>query len=257
MQPDLEPVRYYLGTALERQEAWPAALEAFGQIAPNSPLYDDAVAHISYIYVQTGRTDAAIALLEERLRQPEPRPQIYYYLAVLHLGSSDERKALGVLDQGLDSYPDDADLLYEKALTLERLGEKASAREIMRRVIAADPDHAEALNFLAYGLADENRELDEALAMAERAVALKPAGHILDTLGWVYYRLGRFAEARKAIEEARRLLPEDEVILEHLGDVLTALGKLAAARAAYQESLDLKPDNQAVRDKLQRLELPK
>ena len=88
-------------------------------------------------------------------------------------------------------------------------------------------------------------------------MALKPAGHILDTLGWVYYRLGRFEEARKAIEEARRLLPEDEVILEHLGDVLTALGKLAAARAAYQESLDLKPDNQAVRDKLQRLELPK
>ena len=89
--------------------------------------------------------------------------------------------------------------------------------------------------------------------LAERAVALKPAGHVLDTLGWVYYRLGRYEEARRAIEEASRLLPEDEVIFEHLGDVLAALGKTAAAKAAYQRVLDLKPDNQVVRDKLQRL----
>jgi tetratricopeptide (TPR) repeat protein len=118
-------------------------------------------------------------------------------------------------------------------------------------VIAADPDYAEALNFLAYALADENRDLEEALLFAERAVALKPAGHVLDTLGWVYYRLGRYEEALKAIEEASRLLPEDEVVFEHLGDVLSALGKVARARAAYQKSLDLKPDNQSVRDKLQ------
>jgi tetratricopeptide (TPR) repeat protein len=249
-------VRYYLGTALERQEEWQSALEAFGQIPGESPLYDDAVAHMSYLYVQTQRTDQAIALLEKRLEQPDPRPQIYYYLAVLHLGAGDETRALTVLDQGLASYPADADLLYEKGLTLERIGDKVPAREVMRQVIAAEPDHAEALNFLAYGLAEENRDLDEALEMAQRAVALKPAGHILDTLGWVYYRLGRFAEARKAIEEASRLLPDDEVIHEHLGDVLQALGKTAAAAAAYEKSLELKPDNEAVRTKLQQLRRP-
>ena len=225
-------------------------------IGSDSPLYDDAVAHMSYIYVQTGRTADAVALLEERLQDPEPRPQIYYYLAVLHLGAGDDTKALNILDKGLASYPDDADLLYEKGLTLERLGEKDAAREVMEEVILAEPDHAEALNFLAYSLAEENRDLEDALEMAERAVALKPAGHILDTLGWVYYRLGRLEEARKAIEEAARLLAEDETVHEHLGDVLRALNKIAAARAAYQKALKINPQNQAVRDKLQLLGHP-
>ena len=92
--------------------------------------------------------------------------------------------------------------------------------------------------------------------MAQRAVALKPAGHILDTLGWVYYNLGRFEEARKAIEEALRLLNDDPVIYEHLGDILLALGKPAAARTAYQKSLELEPDNPSVKDKLQLMGKP-
>lgn len=256
LQPELEPVRYYLGTALERKEQWAEALDAFAGIDADSPLYDDAVAHMSYIYVQTERATDAMALLENRLKQPEPRPQIFYYLAVLHLGAGDQAKALEVLNQGLEVYPEDADLLYEKGVTLERLGEKGPARDTMELVIAADPDHAEALNFLAYGMAEENRDLDQALAMAERAVSLKPAGHILDTLGWIYFRLGRLDEARKAIEEAKRLLPEDEVVQEHYGDVLQALGRTAAAREAYQKALELKSDNPALREKLQKLGHP-
>lgn len=253
MRPDLEPVRYYLGTALERKEDWSAALDAFRMIAQDSPLYDDAVAHMGYIFVQTRRPAEAVSLLEARLQQPEPRAQVYYYLAILYLGSGDEQKALAVLDQGLESFPEDTDLLYEKALTYERLRQHQAARETMRKVIAGNPDHAEALNFIAYALAEENRDLAEALSMAERALAIKPAGHIFDTLGWIYYRLGRFEEARKATEEAVRLLGKDDVVLEHLGDIHAALGKPQAARNAYKKALEASPGNKSVDEKLRRL----
>jgi len=256
LQPDLEAVRYYLGTALERKESWNEAVEAFTGIPADSPLYDDALAHISYIYVQTAREDEARELLARRIAQGAPRSQIYYYLAVLKTAEGNLEGALSTLDQGLTAHPDDADLLYEKGVTLERLKRSEEAQDMIRRVIAVDPDHAEALNFLAYALAEARRDLPEALAMAERAVALKPAGHILDTLGWVYYNLGRFEDARKAVEEASRLLADDPVIYEHLGDILSALGKPAAARAAYQKSLEFDAENLAVKEKLQHLGKP-
>jgi tetratricopeptide (TPR) repeat protein len=120
-------------------------------------------------------------------------------------------------------------------------------------VLAIDDQHAEALNFLAYALAVENRDLDEALLYAERAVELKPAPHILDTLGWVYYRLGRLLEALRVIEEASLELSDDAVIYEHLGDIHLALHNVKRARAAFEAALKLQPDNFAVREKLESL----
>jgi tetratricopeptide (TPR) repeat protein len=120
-------------------------------------------------------------------------------------------------------------------------------------LLAVDDEHAEALNFLAYALAVDNRDLDEALIYAERAIKLKPAPHILDTLGWVYYRLGRLVEALQVTEEASRKLAEDAVILEHLGDIHLALNNLDEARAAFEKALSLQPDNTDLRSKLETL----
>jgi len=102
-------------------------------------------------------------------------------------------------------------------------------------------------------LAVDNRDLDEALDYAERAMRLKPAPHILDTVGWVYYRLGRFLEALKITEEASRQLTEDAVIFEHLGDIHLALKNIEKARAAFEKALLLQPDNVDLRDKLEKL----
>ena len=82
---------------------------------------------------------------------------------------------------------------------------------------------------------------------------MKSAPHILDTLGWVYYRLGRLNEALKAITEASRQLPEDAVVHEHLGDIYLAMKNLQKARAAYTKALELQPDNAELRDKLKKL----
>jgi tetratricopeptide (TPR) repeat protein len=125
--------------------------------------------------------------------------------------------------------------------------------QTMEQVLALDGDNAEALNFVAYGLAMDNHDLEKALAYAERAISLKRAPHILDTLGWVYYRLGRLSDALKVISEASSQLPKDPVVMEHLGDVHLAMKNLQKARAAYGKALELQPDNAELRDKLKRL----
>jgi tetratricopeptide (TPR) repeat protein len=123
----------------------------------------------------------------------------------------------------------------------------------MQALLEREPDHAEALNFVAYAWAEQGERLDEALQMARRARQLKNEGHVIDTLGWVYYKLGRLEEARRELETAARLLADDPVINEHLGDVYRSLGLSARARALYQRVLELAPEAAGVREKLDTL----
>jgi tetratricopeptide (TPR) repeat protein len=182
-----------------------------------------------------------------------PRPQVFNYLASLYMAQGQGDLALSTVGNGLELYPENTDLLYQKALILERVGRHQEAAQEMKALLSFDDQHAEALNFLAYDLAVKNRDLDEALHYAERAIALKPEPHIMDTLGWVYYRMGRLIEALKIIEEASRELSEDAVIFEHLGEIHLSLRNLKQARTAFERSLQLAPDNDKLREKLETL----
>ena len=253
LKPDLDPARYYLGTAYEGLSEWALALEAFLGIDRNSALYDDAVSHIGYIYLETGRINEAIKLLEARMAEGQPRPQVFNYLASLYMANADFANALATVERGLELYQNNIELLYQRTLILERIGQHEEAMLAAQALLAVDEEHAEGLNFLAYALAVDNRDLDKALAYAERALHLKSAPHILDTLGWVYYRLGRLNEALEVIEEASRQLPDDAVIFEHLGEIHLALNNMEQARAAFEKSLQLQPDNDALRAKLETL----
>jgi tetratricopeptide (TPR) repeat protein len=134
----------------------------------------------------------------------------------------------------------------------ERTGKRDKAVAELRRVVGLAPDFHPALNYLGYTLAEAGQSLDEALKLTRRAVALDPDnGAYVDSLGWVYYQLGRYEAAREYLERAARLEPEDATLQEHLGDVYVALGQKERAREAYQRSLELDDDNaEQVRRKL-------
>jgi Flp pilus assembly protein TadD len=157
------------------------------------------------------------------------------------------------LNKGTAAYPDDAELAYQKGLVLERMGRSSQASAAMQQALSLEPDHAEALNFLAYSYAERGENLEVALMMAQRALELQNEGHIMDTLGWVYFKLGYFERARHALEKAVEMLPADPVVLEHLGDVLRALHLDRQARTAYEQVLEMAPENELVRQKIDRL----
>jgi Flp pilus assembly protein TadD len=113
-----------------------------------------------------------------------------------------------------------------------------------------------ALNYLGYMWAEKGEHLDDALRMIRRAVELEPdnAAYI-DSLGWVYFRLGDFGQAIEQLERAARMLPADGTVQEHLGDALRAVGKMGEARAAYQRALALgDSDVSQVQRKLEEVE---
>lgn len=252
--PGLDPARYYLGLALEHQQQWQKAFDAFDAIPETSALYADAVAHMGFLLMQMERLEEAVALLERQIEEGRDRPQIYYYLASIHLAENRLNDALTVLKEATAQYPEQTDLLYQQGITLEKIGRHDQAIEVMQRVIELDDNHAEAMNFIAYAYAENDTRLDTALDLARRALARKPAAHIHDTLGWVLFRLERFEEAREAIAAASRQLPDDEVVLAHLAEVTLNLGEFDKVREICQRLLELDPDNTFAHDMLERLD---
>jgi tetratricopeptide (TPR) repeat protein len=126
-------------------------------------------------------------------------------------------------------------------------GQEESSLETMKKLIQINPSHADALNFVGYTYAERGENLDEAEALVKRALELTPnKGYILDSLGWVYYKQGRYDEAIEQLNRAAALEPDDPAIMEHLGDVYVDKGEPSKALDYYQRGLLLinrAPDN--------------
>lgn len=188
---------------------------------------------------EAGRFDEARELLtEERRRHPGQSSQ----LTSLEVELLDERGQSGeadaLLERILAGAPGDAELRYLRAMRAYQAGDVATLEADLREVLRRDPDNALALNALGYTYADENRRLDEALELIERAHELEPDNPaILDSLGWVHYRLGDPDTALPYLERAYAGMPDQEVAA-HLIEVLWALGRHDEARARLAEALE-------------------
>lgn len=136
---------------------------------------------------------------------------------------------------------------------LDESGDKKEAFKVMEHILTLHPDNHQALNYVGYTLADENRELERALALLVKADELSPdQAYIVDSLAWALYRLDKNEEALIQIRRAVKLDENaDASIWEHYGDIASKAGLKDEARNAYQKALDLKPDNaDALRQRL-------
>jgi Tfp pilus assembly protein PilF len=121
----------------------------------------------------------------------------------------------------------------------------------MEKVVELQPDHIDALNYLGYTWAENNTHLEKALAYIKKAIALKPDnGYILDSLGWVYFRMGELEKAKTELERALALEPKDPYIHEHMGDIYLATGQKQKAKEAYRQAMEMFKD-QKKKEKMQ------
>lgn len=163
------------------------------------------------------------------------------------------QQAAQVLQDGLRSKPDNTELLYDYAMLAESQQNIAEMETALRRVIVLAPNSQHAYNALGYSLADRNIRLEEALELIEKAVQLAPDDpFILDSLGWVKFRLSRFGEAEQALRRAYELRPDAEIAV-HLGEVLWAQGQKDNARKFWRDARSKDPENQTLKSTLQRL----
>ncbi|HTO92038.1 MAG TPA: tetratricopeptide repeat protein [Candidatus Sulfotelmatobacter sp.] len=161
-------------------------------------------------------------------------------------------EAAEVWEKLRQEHPDQPGILLDLAFCKEQMGDVDGSVAVARQALSMAPSQPDVLNFLGYLLADHNRDLAEASELIQKAVAQEPDnGAFIDSLGWVYYRLGRLKEAREQLERAVRLTGGDPVVREHLGDVYRDLKLPELAREQYRKSLASDSTNQRVRSKLE------
>ena len=153
----------------------------------------------------------------------------------------------------LEERADDADFRFQLGALLERQGKLEEAEAEFRRVIAAEPDHDLALNYLGYMLADGTDRLEESEELIQRALAEDPYnGSYLDSLGWVQFRQGDLNLAEPNLLRARQCMPENSVVLDHLGDLYRAKGNTEEAVRFWRMALQHDGDQELERDVIAR-----
>jgi tetratricopeptide (TPR) repeat protein len=162
------------------------------------------------------------------------------------------QEAYALYAEALESNPQDEDLLYAQALVAEQLDRVDVAEQYMRQILEQDPDNVRTLNALGYTLADRTERYAEARQLIEKAYAQKPDDPaIIDSMGWVQYRLGNLEEARRYLQQAYDMTGDGE-IGAHLGEVMWMQGDQAGARRVWQESLKSAPDNPVIKEVINR-----
>ncbi len=183
----------------------------------------------------------------------EARRDAYILEADLSQREGNDAGELDAFARGLAAFPDDPDILYARALGWERRDDIARAEADFRKILVADPDSTAALNALGYPLADRTTRYQEALELIDRARTAEPDNAaIIDSYGWVLYRLGRKDEA---LTELRRAfaLQKDPEIGAHVGEVLWDLGRKDEARKYFEEARKLDPENRALQRVLKKI----
>ena len=191
---------------------------------------------------RAGRAGEAIdllrAVLSEREKAGERSAELWAALADALVQAGRAEEAVAELSRAAEARPRDAALRYALANACERAGRPEEAVAQMRLLLAQEPDHAEALNFVGYTLAEQGVRLEEAEALVRRALALSPrSGHMIDSLGYIRFRRGDVAGAVELLEQADRLIGPDASVLEHLGDAYRAAARPADAAATYRRAL--------------------
>ncbi len=244
--PNADPKLYfYLALlAYDGQKDAAKAMEYLDKIPAASELSGRAAAFRAHMLFVLGQKDEAYRLTQEGKRDyPEIKDfwEIESWIAE-DRGQFDEARS--VIAQALSLWPDEPGLLYRLGVLQHKMGDDDAAITTMERIIVQDPEHAEALNFVGYLLADLGRDLDRALVLVQQALAQKPdSGHIIDSLAWVHFRMGKLDAAWENIRQAVELSPDDPTMWEHYGDIAAALGKRTEARKGWRRSLELKPDD--------------
>jgi len=197
---------------------------------------------LSRLLIALDRPEEGVPLLEwihSRYQAMEPE---FISLAAGYSMMGDLERAHAILDTAAARFGETAPILRARGATHYEAGDFDRAIDAYEKLLEIDEDSVTALNFIAYTLADENRDLERALEYARRAVELEEDNPLLrDTLGWTYFRLGSMKEARRELDLSVELGGDNPVILEHLGDVLLALGLVDEAVAVWMKALEPSP----------------
>jgi tetratricopeptide (TPR) repeat protein len=247
--------RFFLGQSEELAKNNDAAIKWYEQLNGGKYYFEAKTRYVAILASQNKLKEALEKIKSIQANGPEDEEIIVKIEGDLYTKQKRYQEAYQVYDRALENDTDNLDLLYLRALAAEKIDRIEWCERDLRRVLALDPDNIEVLNALGYTLADRTQRFEEALALVQKALDLKPdAPHILDSMGWVLFRLQRFEEAVNYLKESYKLHAEPE-IAAHLIETLWTMGKREESQQFLKEVQKQFPENEVLNNLIKRLGL--
>ena len=243
---------YFLGVIAERRKDTERALRYYSRVTGGD--YNQAAQQrVARIMTERSGTEAGLAHLDELARtQPQLAPEMYSAKAGLLEYRGDTKRAGQVYDEGLARYPDSLELRLNRTFYFERTGKEDAAIRDLRALLVERPGDSQVQNALGYTLADHDRNLPESRQLITAALAQSPDNAAtLDSMGWLLFREGKYAEALEYLKRASKAGADPEIDL-HIGEVQWAMGEQAAARQTWAKALEQAPENDQLRKRIER-----
>ncbi|SOC16207.1 tetratricopeptide repeat protein [Rhodobacter maris] len=246
LRPDHGDAALLTGVILENVQQYDLAIAAYELVSPDNPAFTAAQLGRAEAMVAADRSDAAIDVLEKLSRSAPDEPGVWSALGDNLRRIERYAEAAKAYDRAIalagTPKPSDWTLWYARAISQERSGQWPEAEKGLRKALELNPGQPAVLNYLGYSYVEKRENLKEALQMIQQAVAGRPDdGYITDSLGWAYYRLGRYPEAVAQMERAVELKPTDALLNDHLGDVYWAAGRKREAEFQWHRALNFGP----------------
>ena len=247
---------YYMGRILEDENDFDGAISHYVEVHSGRDFLS-ANSRIGAILLSTDRGEQNHDYLNElRRKHPQQKEQLYGLEVEMLTRSGDLDGAMNVLNSALREMPESTTLRYTRSMLGEQSNNLALMESDLREIIQREPDNVTALNALGYTLANRTDRYSEAFTLISRALELAPEEPaILDSMGWILYRQGMYAEAVEYLSRAYAKFPDPEVAA-HLGEVLWVSGDTATAMTVWQEAILKAPKHELLVKTMQRLGVP-
>jgi tetratricopeptide (TPR) repeat protein len=247
LKPEFPAAQSLLGGIYENQRRWKAANKIYASISLASAYGWNARIRMASNLDRIDKTDEAVSILRKLAKDYPTRLDALTSLGSILRARKRFDEAVGVYNEAISRLKEpralDWHLYYSRGVSFERRNIWDKAEADFLKALELQPEQPTVLNYLGYSWVEKNMHLEKAQKMIERAVELRPRdGYIVDSLGWVLYRLGDYEAAVVKLERAVALRPEDPIINEHLGDALWQAGRRLEAGFQWRHSLALKPD---------------
>lgn len=243
-RPNELKIRDYLAYLYEEVRNYDRAITEYQEILKIDAEFVDARVHLGYLFHRLKRTDEAVTHLKEATRIDPKRSEAYLFMGLALYQSDRFDEAAQALQAGISQNPKSADLYFNLGAVYDKLNRFDDLVKQMEAAIRIDPKHSNALNYLGYIYVDRGLHLEQAVDLIQRALELKPNdGYYIDSLGWAYFKLGKFDDALDHLKKAAAVVPDDAVIQEHLGEVYLKKALSNEAREAWIKALALSPNN--------------
>lgn len=236
-----ELVATLLGYAYERVKRLDDAIKSYSKVTKEFPLYKDVGVRRCLILKEQGKLEDADNLIKDYLKQSDPGWEFFVLAAEVASAAGRSDDAIEHARSGSARYPEQTRFLFLLAAYQEKAGKFRDAMSTIRELLKLEPENSTALNFLGFLMVEQGEDLSEAKRLIERALEIRPEdGAYLDSLGWCYFKTGDIGKAEDLLLRAIKRSPDEGVIMEHLGELALKRGDVAAAVGWFEKAIQQK-----------------